>query len=72
MIYLVVFVRVTHHYSNSSDVVTAYKGLLKEKEALGATVKALSVKQVSTSQAAPSREKDPTDGGDTDEVRLKH
>ncbi|KAI0212893.1 GRIP and coiled-coil domain-containing protein 1 [Lamellibrachia satsuma] len=45
------------------DVVTAYKGLLKEKEALGATVKALSVSQVATSKGASLPHRDPTDGG---------
>jgi len=51
-----------------SDVVTAYKGLLKEKEALGATVKALSEAQVANSKDACLPQRDPTDGGAASEV----
>ena len=49
-------------------MVTAYKGLLKEKEALGATVKALSEAQVANSKDASLPRRDPTDGGAASEV----
>ena len=49
-------------------MLTAYKGLLKEKEALGATVKALSEAQIATSKDASVPRRDPTDGGAASEV----
>lgn len=51
------------HTLNSliSDVVRAYKGLLKEKEALEASIKALSIQQL---EDDPDKSKEDSEGGE--------
>ncbi len=68
---IIIIVRVCGHHYSCADVVRAYKGVLTEKDALEATVKALSISQEDDADSALPGEGDRPSDNETDYETLK-